>query len=160
MRTNKKTGGSAMSGRLTLCAALLALACVLLASTARTASASSASTWWWTSGACKSTLKNSGVRLADGRVFWVAQAYCIGDGGYRRCSWRDSAHSERMHSRFYVVARSFNDTLRTFNMVPTGRYGFRVDTVRAHGDWYTYGAIQGWAWDLARDQQALGCGPP
>jgi len=73
------------------------IACLaLLAALAVTASAGAATErtdapWMWTPGACKSTLVHTGVQTADGRIFSVAQAYCVGWGGTATCTWSNDS---------------------------------------------------------------------
>jgi hypothetical protein len=138
---------------------LTALTSGLLASEA---SGSSKSDWYWTPGWCKSFLHSTGVQINDGRTFHVQQAFCAGRGGLATCQW-SNGFGVRRYNNFFVLIRSYDGTVRTFELHPTARDNFSVTGIRALGhlgltefDVRAGGLVA----KTAAQAQALGCAKP
>jgi len=78
--------------------------------------AHSLSKWYWTPGACKSELKNFGVKLGDGRTFNVANAFCV--GYHNHCWLSGGVHRYKV---FATVVRSYDGIVRLFQLTVTGK---------------------------------------
>jgi hypothetical protein len=100
------------------------LAIVALTIAAPTARPSAAGTWYWSAGLCKSSLRQYGMRLDDGRTFRIAQSYCVGKGG-AGCEW-NASHTRRLYDHFVVFARSPDGGVRGFDLYPTGQSSYRA----------------------------------
>jgi hypothetical protein len=117
--------------------------------------------WVWSPGLCKSRIEHYGVRINDGRTFSVSKAFCAGYGGLQHCQWSSAAHLKRLYDKFYVVARSFDGTVRVMDMYTSGETSYEVERIRAIGHESSYDAFYDAAqrimYQIARDQQRLGC---
>ena len=113
----------------TLAAGVAAAALLLGAGAARGAAATD---WFWSPGLCKYQLHQFGVEFDDGRTFSVQQAFCIGRGGPETCIWNE-AHTRRLYSRFYVIARSYDSNVRVFNLRVSGKNNWRGSGTRLFG---------------------------
>lgn len=141
-----------------VCGVAVALQGLALGATSR-----NATTWYWTPALCKSELGKEGMQLADGRTFYVANAYCVGWGGERYCEW-SSGHRYRLYKRFTAYVRSPDSTVRTFTLWPTsGHGGYSASGVKVLGheaNAARFNAlVQPIAAVLARAQQQRGCAP-
>lgn len=135
---------------------ILVLALGVIAPTAGARSSSQTSAWYWTSGACKSELQKSGVRIGDGRTFNVAKAFCV--GLHNHC-WIDSG--VRRYKVFIAVARSYDGVVRRFQLTVTGHHTWSggglkiIDSGMSATDFVaTYGPA---AWSVASLENQGGC---
>jgi len=143
---------------------LLAVAATAAAVVAATASAmpeTESTTWYWTPGLCKSALIHGGMELADGRTFYVANAFCVGWGGPVYCEW-SSGYRYRLYTRFTAYVRSWDGTIRTFTLKPTNRSsGYTASGIKALGHEPSASRFNSFvapiAHSLAATEQQRGC---
>jgi hypothetical protein len=115
--------------RVSFAGALVALA--LLVPTSASAASEAYGTVYWSPGYCKTMLQRYGIRIDDGRRFWIAKAFCVGRGG-TECEW-DETHSRRDYRSFWAISRSYDGNLRTFTLWVTGRENYRVTEIKLVG---------------------------
>jgi hypothetical protein len=157
MRTGRHTTQGRQAVKRFLMARALATAVVLtvLAVFAGSAEAHTNSTWYWTPGACKSELAK-GVQFDDGRTFYVQRAFCV--GMHNHCWLSDGL---RRYKVFVAVVRSYDGTVRRFQLTVTGHHTWRgvhfkiiersmTATAFVNG----YGSA---AWSVARVENQGGC---
>jgi hypothetical protein len=111
---------------------------------------------------CKTNLQRYGVRIDDGRMFHIAQAFCVGKGGTASCEWSPNG-VRRLYNHLVVFARSFDNIVRGFDLYPTGRNTYRVQGITQFKTEMTasqflrlYGSI---AASAARLELEKGCAP-
>ncbi|HEY2776874.1 MAG TPA: hypothetical protein VGI77_03155 [Gaiellaceae bacterium] len=143
--------------------AVVAAAALLVSAPSSAQTQTGKTTWYWTPGLCKSELAKFGMQLTDGRVFHVANAFCVGSGGTATCEW-SSGRRYRLYDRFSAFVRSNDGVVRTFVLHPTARSaGYRADSFKALGRepnatrFNTL--VRPIATALARMEQQKGCAP-
>ena len=142
--------------------ATVATAALFCVTTSSAATRSADTTWYWTPGLCKSSLVKYGMQFTDGRVFHVANAFCVGTGGMTTCEW-SSGHRYRLYDRFVAFVRSYDGVVRSFVLHPTARSaGYRADSFKllgreSSGPRFT-SLVKPIATALARLEQQKGCG--
>lgn len=108
---------------------LASLATLLTLATSASAHAPGASDWSWTPALCKSTLKQYGVEIDDGRTFRAASVFCA---GLPKCTY--SRSGQVFYYDHFVVAMIDNNLVyRTMRLHVTGKYDFRADNLRVYG---------------------------
>jgi hypothetical protein len=118
-------------------------------------------TWYWNPASCKAQLQAGGVELADGRYFYVAKAFCVGKGGAKYCEW-NASHSSRDYAGFYVVVRSYDGNVRTFDLYPTGRGTWRGQNTKVYGKMSAAAfsdVVSRYATLIAHQENQKGCAP-
>jgi hypothetical protein len=128
------------------------------------AGAAPSSVWYWSQTWCEHNLHRYGMRLDDGRTFRIANSFCMGKGGPGSCEW-NATHVERLFNHFTVVARSYDEVVRGFDLYPTGRTSYRAQgiTIASSHRWTASRFTKFWgsiASSAERNiEQPKGCAP-
>jgi hypothetical protein len=100
------------------------------------------------------------MQLADGRTFQVERANCIGKGGQRTCEW-SSNYATRLYTAFFAITRSYDGTIRMFDLYTNGKYDYRSYNIKAIGSapnpWKYAAIVDPLATTLARQEHEKGC---
>jgi hypothetical protein len=159
-KSNHRAGpGWRLVARLVVVAIAVA---VPLGASSESAAAPAEHDWYWTPALCKSLLQQHGMELADGRRFFVANAFCVGLGGSQNCMW-SSGRRYRLYAQFVAFTRSYDGAVRTFDLRTTDRRDYSATNIRLLGHEPSVARFRALiaplASSLARQQHGKGCAP-